>query len=157
MVQLYRPVGAYELVKIAARSWRGYPPRLPEQPIFYPVLDRGYGEEIAGRWNPGDPNSGYMGFLTSFTVPEHICNAYTVKVVGAKRHRELWIPADEQETFTSQMRDSITVLSAWVGPQVQEALPSWRGQIGRLEGPQMKTLIQTVMDGPLIGGPLTMR
>jgi hypothetical protein len=37
---LYRPVGPKELVLIAASGYREFPPRLPDQPIFYPVLNQ---------------------------------------------------------------------------------------------------------------------
>lgn len=37
---LYRPVGVAELRLIARSGFREFPPRLPEQPIFYPVLTR---------------------------------------------------------------------------------------------------------------------
>jgi hypothetical protein len=36
---LYRPVGPKELELIKQSSWRAFPPRLPEQPIFYPVMN----------------------------------------------------------------------------------------------------------------------
>lgn len=45
---LYRPVGLFELRLIQASDFTGFPPRLPEQPIFYPVLNRDYAEQIAG-------------------------------------------------------------------------------------------------------------
>jgi hypothetical protein len=35
---MYRPVGPKELELIAASGYREFPPRLPDQPIFYPVL-----------------------------------------------------------------------------------------------------------------------
>ena len=35
---LYRPVGQAEMELIRATQFREFPPRLPEQPIFYPVL-----------------------------------------------------------------------------------------------------------------------
>ena len=35
---LYRPVGREELALIEASGYKSFPPRLPEQPIFYPVL-----------------------------------------------------------------------------------------------------------------------
>jgi hypothetical protein len=47
LVTLYRPVGAYEWAKIVASGYRAFPPRLPEQPIFYPVLNERYASEIA--------------------------------------------------------------------------------------------------------------
>ena len=37
-VTLFRPVGPAELRLIAQADFRAFPPRLPEQPIFYPVL-----------------------------------------------------------------------------------------------------------------------
>ncbi len=36
-IVLYRPVGPKELELIAASRYRDFPPRLPGQPIFYPV------------------------------------------------------------------------------------------------------------------------
>ena len=44
---LYRPVGLNELDLIAQSGYRRFPPRLPEQPIFYPVCNEGYAVESA--------------------------------------------------------------------------------------------------------------
>lgn len=38
-MKLYRPVGLRELELIAKADFKAFPPRLPEQPIFYPVLN----------------------------------------------------------------------------------------------------------------------
>jgi len=38
MTTLYRPVGQQELDLIQSGGYREFPPRLPHQPIFYPVL-----------------------------------------------------------------------------------------------------------------------
>lgn len=46
-MSLYRPVGQAELDLIIAADYRSYPPRLPEQPIFCPVLNEKYAREIA--------------------------------------------------------------------------------------------------------------
>jgi hypothetical protein len=46
-VTLFRPVGPKELELIRASGYRAFPPRLPEQPIFYPVLTREYAVKIA--------------------------------------------------------------------------------------------------------------
>jgi len=48
---LYRPVGPKQLELIAAGGYREFPPRLPEQPIFYPVLNEEYARQIAREWN----------------------------------------------------------------------------------------------------------
>lgn len=39
---LYRPVGIEELALVFDSGMRAFPPRLPEQPIFYPVTNFGY-------------------------------------------------------------------------------------------------------------------
>ena len=43
---LYRPVGTAELNLIAESGYHSFPPRLPEQPIFYPVLNRRYACQV---------------------------------------------------------------------------------------------------------------
>lgn len=48
---LYRPTGRAELDLVAASGWRAWPPWLPDQPIFYPVLSFAYAEKIARDWN----------------------------------------------------------------------------------------------------------
>ena len=35
---LFRPTGDKELALIRESGWRAFPPRLPDQPFFYPVL-----------------------------------------------------------------------------------------------------------------------
>ena len=44
---LFRPVGPRELALLEASSWKRWPARLPEQPIFYPVANFEYASEIA--------------------------------------------------------------------------------------------------------------
>ena len=46
-VILYRPVGTKELELIEATDFKEFPPRLPEQPIFYPVTNEAYAAQIA--------------------------------------------------------------------------------------------------------------
>ena len=57
---LWRPVGPTELDLVAASGWRRFPPRLPEQPIFYPVCNEVYAREIAERWNAKDRARGFV-------------------------------------------------------------------------------------------------
>ena len=65
VVILWRPVGPAELRLIEEAGFRAFPPRLPEQPIFYPVLNEAYAVQIARDWNV--PASG-AGFVTRFSV-----------------------------------------------------------------------------------------
>jgi hypothetical protein len=115
--QLYRPVGLFELELIRASDYKSFPPRLPEQPIFYPVLNFEYAEQIARDWNTNDIKSGYMGVVTAFDVESDYLAQFDEHVVGAKIHRELWIPAEKLEQFNRHIIGSIRVVSAFYGEQ----------------------------------------
>jgi hypothetical protein len=65
---LYRPTGANELALIRSSGFSAYPPRLPEQPIFYPVLNFDYAAQIARDWNSVKP-PGFVGYVTRVTKP----------------------------------------------------------------------------------------
>ena len=60
---LWRPVGPAELALIRESGMSAFPPRLPDQPIFYPVLSEDYAVKIAQDWNV--PASG-AGHVTRF-------------------------------------------------------------------------------------------
>src|SRR3954447_8577479 len=62
---LWRPTGPKELDLVRELEWRAWPPRLPEQPIFYPVLNEDYAIKIARDWNV---KHGGAGFVTRFEV-----------------------------------------------------------------------------------------
>ncbi len=64
LTTLWRPVGPRELELIQASGMRRFPPRLPELPIFYPVLTEAYAIQIARDWNA--PRGG--GHATRFAV-----------------------------------------------------------------------------------------
>ena len=99
---LFRPVGINELRLIAESDFRAFPPRLPQQPIFYPVLVREYAVQIARDWNVLE--SGQVGFVTRFEIDDPFANRYPIQVVGDKRHQELWVPAEELAEFNSHRR-----------------------------------------------------
>ncbi len=112
---LYRPVGVKELGLIAASGYRAFPPRLPGQPIFYPVLTREYAVSIARDWNTVDAVSGYAGFVTEFEVEDGYAARYPVRQVGAAAHRELWVPAGELEEFNRHIVGKIRVVESFHG------------------------------------------
>jgi hypothetical protein len=89
---LYRPVGPAELELIRASGWRTFPPRLPEQPIFYPVLNEEYACDISRKWNVRDHGAGYV---TRFQVRRKFAARYPVQIVGDRTCQELWVPAEE--------------------------------------------------------------
>jgi len=81
----------FELVQ--ASEFREFPPRLPEQPFFYPVLSEGYATQIAREWNTKDERSGVVGYVLRFNVRTQFLKQYEIHVVGDSSHREYWIPA----------------------------------------------------------------
>jgi hypothetical protein len=94
-VTMYRPTGQAEYDLLAASDFRQWPPRLPEQPIFYPVTNLRYAQEIAEKWNTKDPNSGMVGYVFRFEVNESFAGNYETHCVGASYHAEWWIPAED--------------------------------------------------------------
>jgi hypothetical protein len=73
---LYRPVGPAELVLIRQSGWKEFPPRLYDQPIFYPVMNEEYAVQIARDWNV--PASG-SGFVARFSVITEYVQKYQVQ------------------------------------------------------------------------------
>ena len=116
---LFRPVGLHELRLIAATGFRAFPPRLPDQPIFYPVLDEAYAIQIARDWNPDDPASGFAGFVTKFDVDDTWIARHPIRVVGASEHRELWIPADDLPELNARIQGRIAVVASFPGPRFE--------------------------------------
>jgi hypothetical protein len=104
---LYRPVGPKELDLIKKSGWKEFPPRLPEQPIFYPVTNEEYAAQIAQEWNV--PASG-AGFVTKFAVNADYVKKFPVQNVGGPIHDELWVPAEELEEFNQHIVGKIEVV-----------------------------------------------
>ncbi len=107
-IVLFRPVGPKELELIQASGWREFPPRLPDQPIFYPVLNEEYATQIARDWNV--PASG-SGFVTRFAVAAEFIERYPAKTVGGSIHQELWIPAEDLPELNRNIVGLVEVVS----------------------------------------------
>ena len=110
MTILYRPVGPKELALIAASGHREFPPRLPGQPIFYPVLNEEYARQIARDWNV--PASG-AGYVTRFAVRKEFVTRYPIHTVGGFVHLELWIPAEELAELNRNIVGLIEVIAEY--------------------------------------------
>lgn len=117
LVDLYRPVGYYEMKLIAESGYKSFPPRLKEQPIFYPVLNVGYARQIAREWNTKDSASAFAGYVTGFKIYEHYFLNFEVKVVGDSEHEELWVPAEMLDDFNAHIVSKIDVLEVYFGKQ----------------------------------------
>ena len=87
-----------------------FPPRLPEQPIFYPVLNQAYARQIARDWNVKESGS---GFVTRFEVDADYVSKFPTKIVGGSNHAELWVPAEELDTFNAHIVGPIEVIESF--------------------------------------------
>ncbi len=122
---LYRPVGLAELELIAVGGFREFPPRLPGQPIFYPVLNLEYAVQIARDWNTKDVASGYAGFVTRFEIPDEYARRFEQHVVGRRDvHRELWVPAEELSEFNTKITGLIAIEAIFYGASFSGAIDS---------------------------------
>lgn len=105
-VTLWRPVGPEELALIETSEMKAFPPRLPEQPIFYPVLTEEYAVKIARDWNVKASGS---GFVTRFEVLKSFLDCYDIQEAGGRAHLEYWIPAEEMSSFNDAIVGRIEV------------------------------------------------
>ena len=103
---LWRPVGPEELDLIERSGGTAFPPRLPEQPIFYPVLTEDYAIRITRDWNV--PASG-SGFVTRFEALCAFLDRYEVQIAGGRAHQEYWIPAEDLPAFNAAIVGKIEV------------------------------------------------
>jgi hypothetical protein len=110
---LYRPVGPAELALIRESGFHVFPPRLPGQPIFYPVLNEEYATQIARDWNAKDPKQ-QAGYVTRFRVKTSYLSNFEVHTVGGAIHREYWIPAEELENFNVNIVGQIEVIAEFL-------------------------------------------
>jgi hypothetical protein len=85
---------------VEASGWREWAPRLPDQPIFYPVLNEEYATMIARDWNV--PASG-SGYVTRFRVLRSFLDGYEVHQVGGQTILEYWIPAEDLHEFNANI------------------------------------------------------
>jgi hypothetical protein len=107
-VTLYRPTGSNELALVREMDFEGFPPRLPEQPIFYPVTNEAYASQIARDWNTKTGDG--KGFVTRFAVRKAFLDEFDRKVVGGAQHEEYWVPAERLEEFNANIVGKIEVI-----------------------------------------------
>jgi len=111
--RLYRPVGLKEMELIAETGYNAFPPRLDWQPIFYPVTNQEYAEQIALEWNTVDEFSGFIGIVTTFDVNTVFLEKYEVQNVGSKNHNELWILSEDLPAFNANIIGGIELVKVY--------------------------------------------
>lgn len=107
---LFRPVGPIEYQLIKESGFKEFPSRLPEQPIFYPVLTKEYAIKIARDWNVKDSG---IGYVLQFKVRKDFLNKYPIQVAGGNSHQEYWIPAEQLVAFNQALVGKIRVIATY--------------------------------------------
>ena len=121
-MDLFRPVGLAELRLIYEADMRMFPPRLPEQPIFYPVLNAQYAAQISRDWNARSEEQ--AGYVTRFAVDETYAARFDTRKVGAREHLELWVPADQLAEFNRHLLGPIELIGASFGAAFRGEIPT---------------------------------
>lgn len=109
-VTLWRPTGPEELELVKASGWCRWPARLPDQPIFYPVLNEEYASRIARDWNVKASGAGYV---TRFEVRKDYLDQFEVHQVGGATILEYWIPAEDIDDFNDHIVGRIEVVAEY--------------------------------------------
>jgi tetratricopeptide (TPR) repeat protein len=138
---LYRPVGLQELELIYDSGMKVFPARLPNQPIFYPVLQLEYARQVASGWNAKSGQS--AGYVTQFKVDDHYIDQFEVHKVGGSQYQEYWIPEEDLEEFNKQIIGHIKVLEAHFGDAFQGFIPDKFGLEGKNAVAQFTQLANT--------------
>lgn len=106
-ITMYRPTGPKELELVRQSGFKRWPPRLPDQLIFYPVTNEEYAVQIARDWNV---KASGQGFVTKFYVRADYMSKYKVEKVGGAAHTEWWVPAEDLEEFNDNIVGLIEVI-----------------------------------------------
>jgi hypothetical protein len=137
-VRLYRPTGLRELHVVLQSGMVAWPPRLPEQTIFYPVTNYGYAAQIASAWNTkSDERAGYV---TRFDVSDSYVSRFERRVVGSREHEELWVPAESLDEFNRHLTARIEVVGAFFQEGFEGLVPEDGGLKGLFARAQFRML-----------------
>ena len=109
-IVMYRPTGPEELKLVAESGYKKWPPRLSEQPCFYPVTNEEYAKQIAMKWNV---KSSGVGYVTKFKVKKSFVDKYELNKVGGTNHTEWWIPAEDIEKLNKNIVGLIEVIGEY--------------------------------------------
>lgn len=137
-----------ELRLVYEGGMKGFPPRKPEQPIFYPVLNLDYANEIAKKWNAKRESA--SGYVARFNLDDAYAGRFEPQKVGASHHIELWVPSDELSRFNEHILLPILIVSAHFGDNFTGHVLSQFGLRGKDATSQFialaRTLNYSVMD-----------
>ncbi len=130
------------MAKVFEGGMRSFPPRLPEQSIFYPVLVEEYADQIASSWNTKEEP--FAGYVLEMEISDKYGARFAPHTVGGRNHRELWISSEELTEFNSQLTGSISARRAFFGPKYRGYVPEQFGLRGLDAYRQISAMIGTM-------------
>ena len=140
---LYRSVGLQELALIYDSGMKAFPAGLPQQPIYYLVLQLDYARQTAREWNA---NRGALaGYVTQVKVEDEYIDQFEEHAVGESQYRELWIPAEEMAEFNKHVVGHIKVVEAHFGDLFQGFVPDKFGLQGKNAAEQFTVLANSFL------------
>lgn len=87
-----------------------FPPRLPDQPIFYPVMNREYAIQIAKDWNVLAYG---QGFVLQFDIDSTYLEKFKIQSVGGTIHGEIWVHSEELDEFNRNIIGKIKLCESF--------------------------------------------
>ena len=139
---LYRPMDIEELRLVYETGMKAFPPRKPEQPIFYPVLTVEYANEIAQHWNAESRSA--SGYVARFDLDDAYGARFEPQKVGGSHHVELWVPAAELSAFNEHISPPIMIVGAHFGNSFRGYIPDRFGLQGKDVTVQFAVLARTM-------------
>ena len=111
-MELYRPLNANEYHEVEARSFRAFPPRAAEQPLFTALLSEEGASQIARHMRIAKECDNTV-YVVKFLVDDAYIRQFLVQHIQERNRRALWIPADEVEILNQHLIGDICVLASY--------------------------------------------
>lgn len=108
-MELYRPMSAEEYKAVAAKEFRGFPPRTEEQPLFAALLSQTGAERIAKHMRI-EKRAEHTAYVVSFLVEDSFIRQFPVQHDDEPDYRAVWIPAEDVELLNQHLIGKIRML-----------------------------------------------
>jgi hypothetical protein len=114
---LSRPIGEIAVELTGESGRHAFPPRLPEQPFFRPVLNEVHRNQIARSWST---RRWGIGYVTNFKVDSESLRQFPLQRAGTRIPQQSWIRAEELEEFNRHIVGSIKRLRPFRSTQPKQ-------------------------------------
>lgn len=111
-MELYRPLNAEEFHAVEARSFRGFPPRSDEQPLFTALLSEEGASQIAKHMRIAKEAENTV-YVVSFLVEDAYIRQFPVQHAEERNRRALWLPAEEVDILNQHLIGTIRVIASY--------------------------------------------